>query len=199
MEPDTILTERQQQLFEWLRAQITISLSEIQERFKISAPTAYRDMRALIEAGQAIKINQGIKLVPAAVPRQPEGKCTFCGGDVNPRVAFVLLTQDGQRQTACCPHCGLMVLDQPGIQSALSCDFLHGRMVNARQAAFLVNSQVFVCCDPSVLCFADMEEARRFQLGFGGEICSLEQARNRVLQIMSFKADGSMGESQGGH
>jgi hypothetical protein len=188
MDPDTIFSDRQQQLLDWLQAQGTLSVQEIQERFKVSVPTVYRDMRALMQAGHAIKINQGIKLAPAAAVKQPDGKCTFCGGEVNPRVAFVILKEDGQRQTACCPHCGLMALDQLGIQSALACDFLHGRMVNARQAAFLVNSQALICCEPSVLCFADLNEALRFQMGFGGEICTLAQAKVRVMELMTLKS-----------
>ncbi len=41
------LTDRQQQIFEWLQAQRAVSIEEIQARFGVSAPTAYRDSRAL--------------------------------------------------------------------------------------------------------------------------------------------------------
>jgi hypothetical protein len=187
MGPDPSLTERQQQLYAWLQDQSSLSVVEILDRYQISVPTAYRDMRALVNSGRAVKSNQGIRLAPAPVLKPGDAVCTFCGGEVNTRVAFIIVNQDGLRQTACCPHCGLMALDQPGVQLALACDFLHGRMVNARQASFLVNSQALICCEPSVLCFADAGEALRFQAGFGGEIYPLEQARRRVNELMAFQ------------
>lgn len=185
MKPENILTDRQQQLFEWLQIQSSVSVLEIEDHFGISSPTAYRDIRVLVQSGRAIKMNYGIKLASIEEPGQPVGKCTFCGGTIHQRVSFVILKVDGSHQSACCPHCGLMALDTPDVQSALASDYLYGRMVNARQATFLLNSSVFICCEPSVLCFADVKKARCFQAGFGGEICSLDQAKARVKEIMT--------------
>ncbi len=179
------LTDRQQQLNEWLQNQHHISIDEIKGRLGISAATAYRDTRALIQAGLAEKTNRGIKFSTPAEPARQQGKCAFCGGPIHERAFFVIQMQDGVQLRACCPHCGLMALNQTGVASALANDFLYGRMINARQAAFLVKSSVYICCEPSVLCFASEDDARHFQSGFGGELCTLDQAKARVTEIMS--------------
>ncbi len=175
------LSERQQMLLEWLKAQNSVSVSEIEAHFSISPATAYRDVRALIQAGAAVKTFQGIKLAPSS----QEGKCAFCNGAINERTVFIFQLQDGSQRKACCPHCGLMGISQLDVVSALSSDFLHGRMVNARQATFLVESSVNLCCAPSVLCFASQDEALNFQKGFGGQCCSLDEAAAWVRNIMS--------------
>ena len=153
------------------------------EHFGISVATAYRDTRALAQAGLAIKTSGGVKLAPPA-ETSPEipGSCFFCGGAINKRTMFVIQMQDGSQRSACCPHCGMMALGPEGL-SALASDFLYGRMVNVRQAAFLLGSWVSLCCEPSVLCFANQEEAESFQLGFGGQVYSLEQAIARIKQL----------------
>jgi hypothetical protein len=183
-----ILTDRQEQLLEWLQTRRTALIVEIEGRFGVSAATAYRDARALVEAGLALKTNGGIKLPPPAAPASRPlsgGKCAFCGGMVNDRTMFILQMEDSSQLTACCPHCGLLALNRPKVLSALACDFLFGRMINARHAIFLLESSISLCCEPSVLCFANEDEARRFQQGFHGMICSLDQARARVAEIMA--------------
>jgi DeoR family transcriptional regulator, copper-sensing transcriptional repressor len=185
----TILTDRQELLLEWLQTRRSALIAEIEERFGVSAATAYRDARALVDAGLALKTNGGVKLSPPAAPApRLEGRCAFCGGTVNDRTTFILQMEDGSQLTACCPHCGLMALNRPKVLSALACDFIYGRMINARQAIFLVESIISLCCEPSVLCFTNEDEARRFQQGFQGRVCSLDQARARIAEIMALNA-----------
>ena len=181
------LTDRQQQLHAWLEIQGSASITDIEEHFTISAATAYRDARALVDAGLALKTKRGVRLAQPVEFSRQETKCAFCGGAIPERASFVIQMQDGSQRNACCPHCGLMALDQPGVVAALACDFLYGRMVNARQAAFLLESTVSLCCEPSVLCFASQEEAQSFQKGFGGTICTLDEAEARLAEIMTFK------------
>jgi len=180
-----ILTDRQQQLHQWLQSQGSIAIAEIETRFGVSTPTAYRDIRALVETGLAAKTNRGIKLTPPAEPVRQEGKCAFCGGMIHERASFIIQMQDGSQRSACCPHCGLLALSQSGVVTALASDFLYGRMVNARQAAFLLESSVSLCCEPSVLCFGTPAEARNFQKGFGGKVCTLDEARVLISEIMT--------------
>jgi len=175
-------TERQQALYEWLQNKHLITITEIQEHLGISPATAYRDAKALVQEGAAVKTANGIKLTPAAAEN---GKCAFCGGEINERGAFIFQLQDGSQRKACCPHCGLMALKNMDAVSALASDFLYGRMVNVRQAVFLLESSVNLCCSPSVLCFINEEDARRFQSGFGGNICSLEKATELVGKMMA--------------
>jgi hypothetical protein len=179
------LTDRQQQLYEWLQSQGSISIAEIEARFGVSIPTAYRDIRALVETSLATKTNRGLKLSPPSESIQQEGKCASCGGMINERASFVIQMQDGSQRSACCPHCGLLALSQSGVVTALASDFLYGRMVNARQAAFLLESSVSLCCEPSVLCFGNTTEAKNFQKGFGGKVCTLDEARALIAELMS--------------
>ena len=180
------LTDRQRQLYEWLQTQPSVSVEETAQRLAISTATAYRDVRALTQAGLVIKTGHGVKLAPPAeaAPAQTD-KCTFCAGTVSQRTGIVLQLHDGKQVKACCPHCGLMALDQLSVSTALAADFLYGRMINARQAVFLLESTVKPCCTPSVLCFASQDDAQRFQLGYGGQVCSLAQALARLHSIMA--------------
>lgn len=187
------LTDRQTQLLEWLQARHSVLIAEIEAHFGISAATAYRDAKALVEAGLVLKTNGGVRLPPPPGSPGQEGKCDFCGAPVSERSMFIIHMEDGGLHRACCPHCGLLALLRPGASSALASDFLYGRMVNARQATFLLESSVCVCCEPSVLCFTSEDEARRFQLGFGGKLCTLDEARARVSAIMTLGAEGLAG------
>jgi hypothetical protein len=176
------LTERQHLLLEWLQARGSASINDIQDHFEVSPATAYRDARALVQSGAAVKTSNGVKIAPTV---SDDGKCAFCGGAINERAAFIFQLQDGSQRKACCPHCGLMAMGKMDVVSALASDFLYGRMVNVRQAVFLLESSVNLCCSPSVLCFANEADARSFQSGFGGHICSLEQAGEQVGKIMA--------------
>lgn len=185
-----LLSDRQQQLLDWLHTRRCVSITEIQEHFSISAATAYRDARALIHAGFAIKSSEGLKLPPPPGRLRPEGQCFYCGGATNERTVFQIQFADGSQSNTCCSHCGLLAIDRPDVVSALASDFLYGRMVNVRQAAFLVGSRVNLCCDPSVLCFANEEDANSFQSGFGGQVCALDQAVFHLQTLMRLKASG---------
>jgi DeoR family transcriptional regulator, copper-sensing transcriptional repressor len=177
-----MLTDRQQELLEWLQTKQAASMSEIQVRLAVSAATAYREAHALVEAGLAHRARGGVKLgSPAALA----GPCLLCGGAISPRGPFVLQLRDGSQRSACCPHCGLLALNQGLAVTALAADFLYGRMVNARRAAFLLGSKVALCCNPSVLCFASVAEARRFCRGFGGQVCMLDHAVTRLQELMA--------------
>jgi hypothetical protein len=182
------LTERQQILNELLQAHRTLSIAEIRQHFSISSATAYRDARALLQLGLALKTSNGIRLAPPAEPSSTGGeKCAFCGGMVNARSVFVIQLQDGSQQKACCSHCGLLALDQMATSAALATDFLYGRRINARQAFYLLESSVTLCCQPSVLCFSNPQEAANFQKGFGGKLYGLEDIRIRLAEMMAME------------
>ncbi len=168
------LTDRQQQIVDLLHIRLKISTEEIKRRFSISAATASRDIHALVLSGEAVQTSHGIKLAPPREPAVQERKCYYCGGSINDRTIFILQMEDGSQRNACCPHCGLMAIEQPGTQNALVRDFIYGRMVSASQAIYLLGSTVNICCEPSVLGFLSQEEATRFQTGFGGKTYALE-------------------------
>ena len=176
------LTDRQQDILERLQTSQSLKIEEIKKDFAVSIATAYRDIQALIKAGLAIKSTGGVKLARYSEQARVSEKCLFCGGVTKERSVFMVRMQDGSQNRACCPHCGLLALGQPGAQSAFASDFLYGRLVNVRQAFFLFGGKVNLCCEPSVLCFATKEDARSFQLGFGGEVFDLTRALAKLQE-----------------
>jgi DeoR family transcriptional regulator, copper-sensing transcriptional repressor len=178
-------SDRQQQLYELLQARQRISTEEIKKQFSISSATASRDIHALVAAGMATKASHGVRLAPPQETTFLETKCHYCGGTAKERTAFIIQMQDGTQRSACCCHCGLMALEQAGAQTALARDYLYGRMVNARQATYILGSRVSLCCEPSVLCFANREEAACFQLGFGGSLHPMDAAISILKSLMS--------------
>lgn len=185
-----VLTERQQEILRELESAQSLSLEAIEEKHGISVASAYRDIRALVASGVAIKTKRGLKIASLSETARPEEKCFFCGGPLKERSSFLIQMQDGRQHKACCPHCGLMGLDQPGVQAAFASDFLFGRIINVREAIFLLGSSVSLCCQPSVLCFASGEDARKFQLGFGGKPCDLAQALVYLKESVDLAGDG---------
>lgn len=174
------LSERQNRLLEWLKTRQVASVDEIQAAFEISTPTAYRDVRALLDAGAIQRMGQEIRLAPM----EDEKNCIVCHGEINERTAFIFHLQDGSRRRACCPHCGLMALPGLAAAYALTPDFLYGRMINVRQAFFLLGGEISLCCQPPVLCFASQADGLNFQKGFGGHLGNLEEAQRWVRQAM---------------
>lgn len=182
------LTNRQEQLLEMVRSRQSASIEEIEASFGISPATAYRDVRALVDSGLALKTHRGLKAAPAPEPPRLERKCYFCSAPVSERMAFILQMQDGSQIQTCCPHCGLMALSRLEAHSALTSDFIYGRMVNARQAFFLLESTVNLCCEPTVLSFASDSDAQRFRQGFGGQVYALDPAIARLKELMQLPA-----------
>ncbi len=179
-----MLTDRQVQMYELLQIRQRISTEEIKEHFAISSATASRDIHALVLAGMAVKASHGVKLAPPTDTPFHEMKCSYCSGTLKERTIFIIQMEDGTQRNACCCHCGLMALERAGVQSALASDFLYGRMVNARQAAYILGSTVNLCCEPSVLCFANEDEARGFQTGYGGCLCTMPEAISQLKGLM---------------
>jgi DeoR family transcriptional regulator, copper-sensing transcriptional repressor len=167
------LSVRQEQLLQLLQTRLKISTEEIKSHFSISAATASREIHALVLAGEAVQVSHGIKLAPPLEARLQQKKCFYCGGMINDRTVFIIQMEDGSQRSACCAHCGLLAIGQPGTQTALVSDFIHGRILNARQAIYVLGSMVNLCCEPSVLCFASREEAQCFRTGFGGSVFPL--------------------------
>ena len=160
------LSDRQHQLYEWLLASDQLQLTEIQDRFNISVSTAYREIRVLLESGLVIKTKRGIRISPSISDKQSHEQCWHCGGMLNERVSFIIQLRDGGSRSTCCAHCGLMSLNQPNIQSAMTSDFLSGHMINALQGTYILKSSISLCCEPSVLSFATENDALTISNGF---------------------------------
>jgi DNA-binding Lrp family transcriptional regulator len=181
-----IPSERQAQIVVWLQEEKTLTIKQLAERFSVSAMTIHRDLDKLERGGEVMKVHGGVTLRSAndlvfASVGQRTAVCAFCGGNIMTRTAFTVVKENGDKLRACCPHCGILLLQQVGdVGSALTPDFLHGRRVNVFQAYFVVGSEVRACCLPSVLCFATAEDAGKFQRGFGGEVLDYDQTAERL-------------------
>jgi hypothetical protein len=179
------LTPRQQQILDMLASKNRLAIAEIRKFFNVSTATAYRDANRLVDLGLAYRTHGGLQRENTSLPILNQGRCVFCGGSINPRTLFTIHVNDVTVLPACCAHCGFMALaTHPESISAMTVDFIYGRMVNVRNAAYLVESIVNFCCTPSVLCFSTPDEAIRFQQGFGGKLLDFGQTQNFITHSM---------------
>jgi DeoR family transcriptional regulator, copper-sensing transcriptional repressor len=169
---EAIPSERQAQILGWLQVEQRLTIKQLVARFGVSGMTIHRDLDRLIGDGLVEKVHGGVVLRAPMMPVLGEtAVCQVCGGAVMERTGFTVMRQGGGKLTACCPHCGILLMQQVAdVSSALTPDFLQGQRNNVFQAYFVVGSEVRVCCLPSTICFATQEEAEKFQRGFGGEV-----------------------------
>jgi len=163
---------RREQILTWLEEEGSLSIRELENRLEVSHMTVHRDLDRL--AGQHLvkKVRGGVILFPAGSAQQARRQsCAMCGGRIPVRSEFVILRREESQLNGCCPHCGILLLSEKiEAESVLARDYLYGRMVNIFQAFFVVESDVRLCCVPSIICFANELEAEKFQHGFGGQV-----------------------------
>lgn len=180
------LSERQGLILQYLRERGPASIRDVQEFLGISSATIYRDISGLVNSGMVHRSRGRLVYRRGVNLDVPEARCVMCGGSVNARTAISIHLEDGAQVLACCPHCGLMYITrQNKVSSALATDFLYGKIYNVSQVVYLLESQVQICCAPSLLCFASLEDANKFQTGFGGRVLSFEQALHALQAMMS--------------
>ncbi|MGC8855602.1 MAG: DeoR family transcriptional regulator [Anaerolineae bacterium] len=164
---------RQQKILDLLKAQGSATIQELAEALHVSAMTIHRDLDKMRVAGLIKKTHGGVMLASSSSSQE----CAVCGKRVTERTGFVLHLKDSSQRRACCTHCGLILLGQSGeVTHALTADFLHGYMINAFQATYVLQSELVVCCGPSTFSFLSPVEAERFQKGFGGMVANFETA-----------------------
>jgi DNA-binding transcriptional ArsR family regulator len=176
-------TARQDLILSWLNETPSLSIDELVSRLGVSIMTVHRDLDHLVRAGQVEKVHGGVMRAESR-PRHTRALqlCRLCDAPISERTQVIIQPAQGEPLYACCPHCGLLLLaDSIQPVSILAKDFIYGRMVNARTASFLVNSSVTLCCQPNYLCFACEQDARSFQMGFGGQLMTFEDARAAMV------------------
>jgi hypothetical protein len=170
---------RQEQILSWLKESPSLTIDELVHRLGVSVMTVHRDLDHLVQAGRVEKVHGGVIRVGARPhPARALQFCGLCDIPIPERTQVIIQPGQGETLYACCPHCGLLLLnDADAPISILAKDFIYGRVVNARTAFYLVQSDITLCCQPSYLCFASADDAGKFQMGFGGQLMSFDEAR----------------------
>jgi hypothetical protein len=165
---------RRENILERLRLSGRLSMDEIVKDLKVSMMTANRDVRQMENEGLIRRERGGIAM-PTLVEKPDV--CCMCRRPVPERTRFLFSSPQGEISTACCPHCGVSrLVGQNAVTNIFATDFLFGTLVSASAASYVIDSQVRLCCAPSVLSFESLADAQRFQSGFGGEVMNLQQA-----------------------
>jgi len=197
-------TERRKELLSWLDDEGSLGLAEMVDYFRVSKMTIHRDL-VWLEKRQALKrIHGGATRFeqPGILQRRqeemgfeprPETKCLICNRPASQQLLYTLTMKDGHQKIACCPHCGISahLIHGDKVTSALTADFLSGRLHSAQHSYFVMDTVVAHCCKPSILTFDDKEMALRFQKGFGGVLGRFDDA------LAFLKKDMSMHPSSG--
>ncbi len=177
----TNLSSRQQEIVSLVNQKGALSVEEIRQLTEASQATVYREIQDLTRRGLVLKIPGGIGRVEVSLSH-----CFQCGHENNPRTTFFIEQKDGKRLAACCSHCGLLALSKlENISLATTTDFLYGTLLNVSLAWYVLDSQVSLCCRPSILSFSEIEAAKRFVLGFGGSVVGFLEAQNSLAKMMS--------------
>jgi DeoR family transcriptional regulator, copper-sensing transcriptional repressor len=171
-------TERQRYILARLEKRDSLAISEIRTQLGVSAMTVNRDVNKLAEAGLITKSRGEVLRVNSGSTRVGQSdNCALCGGTLSAHDMMLVAHNTGERQRTCCPHCGLMLLlrSSPDV-TALTLDFITHHMVDARQAVYVVESTVTICCSPGILSFSSPEAADEFRRGFGGVRIDFQEA-----------------------
>ncbi len=181
---------RQRHIIELLDARQSLSIRELATELGVSAMTIHRDLNILAGGGHLVKTRGGAALPSRVNGREgAPGSCAMCNRSVPERTAVILRSQERGRLAACCPHCGLALLehDAPGLM--LVTDFLYHQVVSANDASYLVGSGVTSCCTPGILAFGNRGDAERFRQGFGGQVMGLAEVRHALRIGMSVSVE----------
>jgi DeoR family transcriptional regulator, copper-sensing transcriptional repressor len=175
------LSPRQREILKLVEEKNNISIEDIRQTLGISQATAYREIQDLSQMGLVAKVPGGISQL-----EQSSTRCVQCRGETNARTTFIIEQKDGKKLSACCSHCGMMALaNNSNVSTAMTVDFIYGKMLNVSQAWYVLNSAVVLCCSPSILSFSNREDATRFTQGFGGEVMDFTNAQKSLNKMMT--------------
>jgi hypothetical protein len=127
---------------------------------------------------------------------QPRRSCAVCQRDECKGMAFRVTLNNGKTIETCCPRCALHYLETNHVRARQmeATDFATGTWVDATRAVYVSDSDVHPCaaletrrdpqgcclaktydrCLPSLVAFADREQAATFQKVHGGQCVGLE-------------------------
>lgn len=130
--------------------------------------------------------------------------CFVCQRPLHPSQTYIVLSQNGRERRACCPRCGLRFAIESGQKPSQATDFSNGKLIAAETASYLEGSDLMQCCAsatmradsgmicdmhydrclPSLVAFANLQNARTYQQEHGGRLLDLAGARASVVQQM---------------
>ncbi|MCX8061163.1 MAG: DeoR family transcriptional regulator [Anaerolineales bacterium] len=167
---------RQKRILEKLAQEDVLSIAALAQELSVSKMTIHRDLDALSRAGLISK-QHGKITATARLRGVDPSLCQMCDRKIKERNVYILIGADGKKVHLCCPHCGLIAYSHgEDVWQCFATDFLHGHVITASQAHYLFEPDLRICCSPSVLAFASVEEAQKFQKGFGGQIVDFNLA-----------------------
>jgi DeoR family transcriptional regulator, copper-sensing transcriptional repressor len=143
--------------------------------------TIHRELNKLAEAGVIQKKHGGVVLASQS-PADNVNQCSMCSKPISERTVFIVQLENGEQKRTCCAHCGLMIHSQTreSMQS-LTADYLHGHIISANHAIYVLGSDLAVCCVPSVLSFGSRQDANKFQKGFNGKLASMNECIHYLM------------------
>lgn len=185
MDPDM----RQDEIRKLIKQQKELSVEALSEQFQVSKMTIYRDVNPLIKEGLVFRSSGKISLTEEHQSvAQDENECVYCHRPNHPTMLYRLILTNGQIETACCAHCGLLRHRQLGdaVSHALCRDFLMGTTVSASFVWYVIHTTLNVsCCQPQVLTFENKEHAEKFIKGFGGEMYGFQRMMQEMYRQMN--------------
>jgi DeoR family transcriptional regulator, copper-sensing transcriptional repressor len=177
-------SQREKKILEQVQEHGSVSIKELARSLDVSAMTIHRDLNKLVAEGLVSKIH-GEVTVRSRPEKGGGNTCAMCGKVASERTAFMISVTGGESKRACCAHCGLMLQAQTeGVLQSMTTDFLHAHMISATQAYFVVQSELSICCVPSVLSFGSKLEAVKFSKGFGGKVEDMLETINYLQHMM---------------
>jgi len=183
--------DREKKILELLQTQGSASIQELAEVFDVSNMTIHRDLNKMEQAGQIQKKHGGVTLA-GKTTAVGEYLCAMCNKPASERTVFIVQIESGEQKRACCAHCGLMIHSQAkDAWQSLTTDYLHGHIISANQAIYIIGSELNICCVPSILSFGSEQDAKKFQRGFGGSLVSMEEAIRHLHGMMHAHKQGA--------
>jgi len=123
--------------------------------------------------------------------------CAVCNRAECRSMAFRITLKNGRTVETCCPRCGLHYLEANHVAARKleATDFATGRWIDAEQAIYVSASDVHPCatsenrldpqgccltkaydrCLPSLVAFAEKDQAEAFQKNHGGQLVAFQQ------------------------
>ncbi len=171
-----MLNYRQKHILERLSQEEVLTVTQLADELAVSKMTIHRDLDVLQQSGLILKQHSKV-FATSKLKGDDASVCHMCNQRIKEQNAFLLITKEGRKIHLCCPHCGLIAFShRDDIWQTFATDFLHGYIVSAFNASYLIEHQLTICCSPSVLAFASEQEAKGFQKGFGGRVVDMNTA-----------------------